>query len=122
MLFLASVAYEASAFKIIIQGGSGGNKFYEVIFSNNYLKCKGRGNNECPINFGTMQSSLTKQWYGMSEIVDFVGKQIEAGNTSGSENYNNDLPIRWNMQDDENVEIDIEECGIKGLEKYETAE
>jgi hypothetical protein len=119
LLMIASIAAEASDYKIIIRGGGRHNKYYEVILTNDLCKCTGVGNNDCPIKFGTAQSSVTNNWYNLDEVTSHIADLVGGGKKSGEIKYQNDLPVRWKMFDRENIEINIENSGIRGLEKYD---
>ena len=119
ILMVASFASEASNFRIIIRGGGRDHKYYEVILTSDVCKCTGVGNNDCPIKFGTAQSSVTNNWYNLDEVTSYVAELVKSGKKSGETKYQNDLPVSWKMFDRENIEINIEQSGIKGLEKYD---
>ena len=119
LLMIASIAAEAVPYKIIIRGGGRHNKYYEVILTSDLCKCTGVGNNDCPIKFGAAQSSVTRNWYNLDEVTGHVAELVRSGKTSGDTKYRNDLPVSWKMIDRENIEINIENSGIKGLERYD---
>ncbi len=119
LLFLASFAYEVSAFTIIIRGGGGAKRYKVVEMTREKLKCTGQGSLYCPLLSFLVNSNASARWYDLGEVVNYVDKQVSTGIKSGDENYNNDLPIRWDMQDEENIEITIEESGVRELENTE---
>jgi hypothetical protein len=117
LLFLAFIANEVSAFTIIIAGGTRRHKFDYVRLDDNICKCTGRGSNECPIKFGGAAVDMTGNPHSLNDITEYVLKQVDNGSKAGTLQYDNVLPVSWKMIDDENIQIDIDDNGIKDLPK-----
>jgi hypothetical protein len=118
LILISSLAYNASAYKIIIAGG-GPNRLYNYIeIDEKHCTCRGNGHNPCPVNFGSMQGQTMSTWVPMDKITDYVYSQVKEGNTSGETIFEDDLPVKWNVTDKETIEIEIDNTNVKGLEKY----
>ncbi len=114
IVFLASLAYEASAFKIIISGGTRRNKFDYVEIDDFHCTCKGNGNNECPVRFPYSQVKAITTWFPTNDIIDYVFLQVKEGKTKGETLFGKELPVRWTSSGDNTVEIDLDNSDIRG--------
>jgi len=117
LFLLASVAYEASAFKIILSGGKK-NKYNYVSLGDQHCYCKGAGDITCPISFDKPQAKGTNTWFPMNEIVAYVMKQIKTGSATGETFYGKELPVKWQSTGVDNVEIDIDTKETRGIDSF----
>jgi hypothetical protein len=116
-LLLASMAYDASAVKVILSGGGRNNKYGYIKLDDVWVICKGRGNINCPVVFNVRdQMRVTHK---VDAVVDYVYDQIEKGVRNGKTNFEGSLPVEWTMKDDETLQIDISDDGSTVLEPYE---
>ena len=113
VLLIASIQFEASAFKIILSGGGKDNTYYSVELTSAHCFCRGVGNNICPIKFATVEGMTQTNWHPLKNVTEFVLSQIKKGITSGDMIFENDLPISWKVSSDKTIFIDVDESGYK---------
>ena len=92
---------------IILQGGGRRGLFDYVHSTDRTLVCRGSGSLVCPVAWNQVHERGVS--YPVSEIVDFVSKQIEGGIKSGETMYEKAFQIKWESLDDGfQVELDVE--------------
>ena len=118
ILLMATIAFEASSFTIIISGGGKNHRYRYVIVTDKMVKCLDNGSNNCPINFED-HSLVPKTYDHLNLLVDFVKGEIAGGRNSGNALFNG-WPISWKMNDDnQNIEINVDENRVEHPELYE---
>lgn len=114
---------------VIIRSGTGGvnGGYYYVNIDRYRIICTCIGNRMCPVG-EVVLASPTGKTYSTAEITETVDKLVSAGQTEGSMNYNDDLPVKW-MINDGKLEIHTEEKDVitdppleELQKKYNTAE
>ena len=119
VLLIASIQFEASAFKIILNGGGKDNKYYSVELTSAHCYCRGAGNNTCPVDFATVEGMTQTTWHPLKNVTEFVLSQIKAGILSGDMIFENDLPINWKVYPDKTIIIDVDERGYKKINQID---
>ena len=119
-LLLATIAYNASAITITIQGGGHTSRFNYIRLDDKQLTCKGRGSLVCPIDFSVKDQNRVA--HKVDGVVDFVNERIAAGEKSGKVDYEKGLPVSWKMMEDETVQIDIADDGSTQFDSYEESD
>ncbi len=120
LLLLASIAFESSAYTILISGGGKNQRFYRIYISDNTAQCTGNGNNKCFLLEGTVSAQKNTIKHNVQNVVDFVFSQVKIGNVNGEETFENDLPVSWKSLRDGNVEINVEDGVVEGVDNYDS--
>ncbi len=120
LLLLASIAFESSAYTILISGGGKNQRFYRIFISDKTAQCTGNGNNKCFLLEGTISTPTKTIKHNIQNVVDFVFSQVNNGNVNGEETFENDLPVSWKSERDGNVEINIENGVVEGVDYYDS--
>jgi hypothetical protein len=115
LLLITTLMWDASAMKIVMQGGGRHRLFDYIYIDDKTCVCRGNGNLPCPVNFD-MQGSTMTTWVSGKDVTEYVLTQLEKGNYSGEKVFGEDLAVKWNSHDKETVEIDIDNTTIKGIE------
>lgn len=99
---------EARPFTITMQGGGRHQRFDYVTCTRYALTCRGAGSLVCPVVWEVALEKGVK--YQISEVVDYVSKQIEGGERTGKVMYADAFPLKWDSGDDGfEIEIDVDE-------------
>jgi hypothetical protein len=117
LIVLTAITYQSFAtVQVIVHGGGARHLFNYVQSSSRTVICTGAGSISCPVAWSnTLWSGV---YYPTADIVDYVYKQAESGQVEGEIKFKNEVPVRWKLLPDKSLQIDIEETGVKGLEKY----
>jgi len=105
---LSSFCYEASARPtVIMQGGGRNSRFDYIHASDNRLICRGCGSLVCPVQWFTANEKGVS--YSVTEIVDFVTKQIRSGQRTGDVMYADAFKLNWeSLEEGFKIEMDVE--------------
>jgi len=112
LLGLVAFAYEANAFTIIIQGGTKKNKYDYIESTSKHLICRGAGPNFCPVSWEATNEKGVQIF--ISEVTDYVAKQIESGETEGGTMFRDVLPVKWTALED-GMQVEIESDNVQML-------
>ena len=92
---------------IIMQGGGRNQRFDFVERSDRRIVCRGSGSLICPVSFEQFFEKGVN--YQVTDVIDFVTKQIASGERSGSAMYENAFKINWeSLEDGFKIEADVE--------------
>lgn len=103
---IASLAYSASAYTIIIQGGGSNHQYNYIFLNNSRCECRGRGNNGCPVNFGV---GASQRKLNMEDVVNYVLAKYEKGEKTGATIYAEVLPVEWRTTEKDELIITTKE-------------
>src|SRR5436190_375747 len=115
LLLLSSIAFESSAYTILIQGGGANHQYYRVYANPRRCECTGAGHNSCLISLSA-GGSVKGIFHPINDIIQYVRAQVDLGNTKGDVKYENDLPVQWTSSPDGTLEINIDETSIQQTE------
>lgn len=96
----------ASAFVIIMHGGSQDRKYKTIILTNQKLVCRGKGFEPCPLDL-LVKSNEKK--INLEDVVGLVQEQWDAGKKSGELVFDDVLPVTWDTDNDDEITITTKE-------------
>ena len=92
---------------IIMQGGGRNQRFDYIENTNRHLICRGSGSLICPVAYAQLNDKGVN--YQVTDVIDFVVKQIAGGERSGSAMYGSVFKINWKaLEDGFQIEADVE--------------
>ena len=104
----ALLASNASAYKIILQGGTRDHRFHYVYSDENRTECRGRGNLGCIMIGGTNIGGIRITF---QDVTDYVQAKLDKGENKGEVMYKELLPVAWSTDAEGTTEINIKEVG-----------
>ncbi len=107
VLFLTVMTSDLFAGKIVMRGGGRNHTFYQVICTPSLISCTGAGSIVCPVNYAII--SINDDHFSASELVNYVAKKVENGETSGKEMYLDKVDISWSVDKEDNLDIETSE-------------
>jgi hypothetical protein len=110
-LLFFCIAFNASAVKVIIIGGSKDNKYHKIVYDEKQVICNGSGYNTCPVGWTDVRGA--KYWHNMGDVMQFINTAIDKGEVQGTANYLEDLNISWQQSDDNGLTVDVEDNGVR---------
>ena len=96
----------ASAFVIIMHGGSQDRKYKTIILTTEKLVCRGNGFEPCPLDL-VLRSNEKK--INLEEVVGLVQEQWDAGKKSGELVFDDALPVTWETDKEDEITITTKE-------------
>ena len=97
---------DASAYIIIMHGGSASQKYKTIIYTPDKLVCRGSGYAPCPIDFFVKNNEKTVP---VQEIVDVIFERWNSGEKSGEMVYEDVIPVTWETDKDDEITITTKE-------------
>ena len=92
---------------VIMRGGGSSLRCGYIEHHHNAIYCSGTGSLICPV----MKSMYLEKGvsYQVTDVIDFVSKQIEDGERTGSTMYEDAFKINWeSLEDGLKIEADVE--------------
>ncbi len=104
--FLLIAAMNASAYIIIMHGGSPSQKYKTIIYTPDKLVCRGSGYTPCPFDFFVKANEKIVPVQG---IVDAILERWKAEEKSGEMVYEDLIPVTWETDKDDEITITTKE-------------
>ena len=104
--FLLIAVMDASAYIIIMSGGSPTLKFKTIISTPDKLICRGTGFIPCPVDFAVKNNEKTVPVQG---IVNEIFERWNSGEKSGEMVYEDVIPVTWETDKDDEITITTKE-------------
>lgn len=106
LFLLTAFTIQSNATRVIINGW-GGQGYYYVFLHNGQLICKLGGLGPCPLDL--LGAETYKTIHPMKDVYDVVVKSIEEGKKSDTFLFNDDLPVSWNLTENNDLTIDLKD-------------
>ena len=104
VLVLTVMTSDLFAIKVVMRGGGRNHTFYQVICKPSLISCTGVGSIVCPVSYAII--SIKDDQFSASELVNYVAKKVENGETTGKEMYLDKTVVTWSVDNEDNLDIE----------------